>query len=371
MIRKSVWILLTFAVAELWGAASASGQGIRSEIYSRPTERSPSALMGGRFTRARNLDPIQPSRSTSLIGQPSLSFSGTRRQSRYATTLDVARGGLMSSYGTSSATDPLLHHSGLNSSSIIRGVEDAVSLDRGIPGVSRMYVPSPMAYEFTPHPGSTRFTNYFGLEPTLPPAEDAPVAKLAQRVEAIVDQRIEQARERGLELFREATFEPRDPRTGQYPSCVDCEDKLRRAVQQLTMVDELDNDAYLAPLIMAHAALEQERPMYATNKLIDAWKRNPDLLSNRDEMAEYFGDAIDGADQSAYMETQMRRYLRTGDLNPSSPTAHALAAYCAWRLGDPIRLNQSAQRAVETLADAATETPDLLNFVVALQNSGS
>ena len=179
-----------------------------------------------------------------------------------------------------------------------------------------------------------------------------------------------QAERDGLDLFKKATIERRDPRTKRYPNCRDCATNLDQATRLLSLVRDLDEEAYLPTLLMAHAALDEERPIVALVYLLDAFRRNPDLFSaDPGSINQYFGDVADGSRRSAMLEAQMRQYVRTGELNPKSPEGQLLSAYCGWRIGDVERAREAARLAAE-LAPAAGE-PELVarmtNFAAAVR----
>lgn len=102
--------------------------------------------------------------------------------------------------------------------------------------------------------------------------------------------------------------------------------------------------------------------MQAAGQLLRAWERKPDLLADPRDIDPYFGDSDEQRTRSQFLETQMRRYVRIGELNPGSPVAHLLEAYCAWRLGDEPRARAAAKRAEET----AHLAPDRMEMVLGL-----
>jgi len=253
---------------------------------------------------------------------------------------------------------------------VISGLRSAMSIGMPLPGVAPGYIPTVDAFRYTPHPNTTQFHDLFGLVPTEAPPEQKVRGTMAERLEERLDERIRRAEKEGVALFQQATIQLRDPRTGRYEGCPDCERKLARAVQQLTLVRDLDKASFVSPLLMAHAYLEQERPGMAIDSMLRAYERNPDLLSAEGEAIDgYFGDVQDDADRSAFLQAQMRRYARIGTLNPTSPEALAMEAYCAWRLRDFIHARQVAERASEMARSREDARAGLLDFLAALQVS--
>jgi Tfp pilus assembly protein PilF len=139
---------------------------------------------------------------------------------------------------------------------------------------------------------------------------------------------------------------------------------LAEAASHLRMAESLKRDAFLPSLLLAHAALEQERPMTAVAHLTKAFERDPSFIEKRLPIASYFGD-VDERGRSDYLESQMLRFMQIAELNPESPTAQVLSAYCAWRLGDNVRAREAAQRAQEL----ARQDPDTQQWVARLAAS--
>lgn len=242
-----------------------------------------------------------------------------------------------------------------------------IPLDGGGPG----YLPALNSFMFTPAPPRTRFQGLFGLTPQGDePTTSRTIDSVPDELRAMVAARAEQARRRGLDLLKDATVERRDPVSGAYPNCKDCERKLDDALRSLTTARDLDSEGHLVPLLMAHIALEQERPSLASVYLIEAFKRDPHLFDAEvDALDPYFGDFDETAGNSATLEAQLRRYVALGEFNPGSPEAFLLTGYCAWRLGDHARVHEAVAAAEEL--GAANAEPErmapLLSFVSALR----
>lgn len=262
---------------------------------------------------------------------------------------------------------------------LISGLSGTYSLDMAVP----YYIgglPAINAHLYTPKPeGMTPFAEEFGLTPVVPAAAGgtasaglpgaAPVSwTVAERLASQLDARVQQAEAEGLALFRAATIERRDPRTGGYRNCPDCARQLQWAVQRLTLVRDLNEHSHVASVLLAHASLEREQPTLATLYLLDAYERDPAAFTaDPGALNQYFGDTEDGNGESPTLRAQLDRYLRIASLNAASAEACLLSAYCAWRLGDAERMRESAAAAAELARRRAADNPEhgerILRFV--------
>ncbi|HQL54925.1 MAG TPA: hypothetical protein PLQ87_09475, partial [Phycisphaerae bacterium] len=249
----------------------------------------------------------------------------------------------------------------------ISGLNAARSLQLPLPGVPIGYVPALSASRYTPRAPATRFENLLGLTP-VPTEPAVPLTTtVAERLEQRTAERAAQAEREGIALFKQATVDMRHPETLRFERCTDCNENLVRAMQRLRMASELDRQTAVPLLLMAHLALEQERPLQAVDDLLAALRRAQSVFTGAPgEFDAYFGDAS-ATGRSAFLEMQMRRYARIAELNPGSPSAQALQAYCAWRLGD----SGAAQLALGQVEQLAMSDPgrtdELLNFAAALR----
>lgn len=371
-MRSRVWLAVAATLALLAWPLSAAAQRFINELIDRPSIYGPSSALGYGPSRAfrRPFVPLRVTpRGAPLIGQSDLSFALRRQPRPHSSMLPVARAGLFSDLrGPRGAA--LSSYARGRDASVISGLTSAMSLAMPLPGQQRGYLPALDAQAYTPRPSRTLFQEFFELSPVPPEQEPETVDSVAERLEQRTGERTRYAEQKGLDLFKQATVEARDPRTGRYPNCQDCDEKLARAVQQFKLVRELDQQAALPSLLTAHASLEQERPWLALHALIEAFERNPYLFSPEfATIDEFFGDAEGETGRSAYLESQMRRYLRTGVFNLDSPEAHGLSAYCAWRLGDTDGARQAAQRATELTQDEPVKFVMLLSFLAALQEA--
>ncbi len=371
----------------VWGAVLCIGMGLpRAAAQGYASDRggrfnraqSPSGSLGGRFTGGATAAlSVSRSASVSLMGQQDYSFRRSGAQTRYGSALSLTGTGLRGSFGGLQALPPL---GGRMQAQTLSGMGAALRLDLLVPGVpTRGYLPTLDAYKYTPRAPTTHFHDVFGLVPAREVHAVAEVATMAELMEGRTQLRVERARSEGMEFFRAATREAPDPRSGVRSDCPDCRDKLARAIQRLTIVEELDRESDLPSVLIAHARLDQERPMTAFGSLLRAFGRNSELFSsNRDALGAYFGDVEgDGEDaRSAYLEGQMRRYLGIGSgpaagigaMNPTSPEAWALEAYCAWRFGDPARAREALEE-VRPLAGRLSpeHAAQLMGMVAALE----
>lgn len=396
MKRSCFWWLLSALIVVLAAPPEAWSQRINrasniGSLTRRPSERAPSAQIGGANTRGRSGGSIagQP---TSLLGRRDFDFQlGTVSPYVQALTRQQLglRGGMRGPAGALSVAGR--RNRGY---SMVAGLTAAPSLSQPLPGVSRTgYVPPLESSLYTPRPETTRFQDLLGVQPELPEStyEEGEGPSMPQRLLEIVDERTHANLEEGLRLFKAATRTPRrvDPQTGMksYPDCPDCPDLLRTATYQLARVRDLQVDpfedgvypegAHIAPLLLAHAMLEREEPTRAMMNILAAFRRNPAYFDAAPEpLSPYFGDADGEGSESRYMQSQLRRYLGIGaggagigKLNPRSPEALALEAYCAWRLGDLARARETAARASALVREAEQESegkwihPSLAEFV--------
>lgn len=359
-------------------AVPASAQRARTidNMVSRPSTRGPSQALGGRFTQSDTQAIGDSSRGISLLGQQSGMGMQQRRVSEHARVLSSVTVGLQSAasmYTVSSMTG--LGRMGQSDIARLSGVGQLTRLDLPLPGVAHGYLPRVDAHEFTPAPeGQTRFHELFGLQPTrkLTAVELDELPKMADVLMERVDRRVAAAQEEGVELFREATVETRDPTTGQYLNCPDCAERLTRALNRLELVCVLDNDAVVPNLLVAHGQLEQDRPDRAVVSLLDAYMADPDkFLEAIPSLDQYFGDGDEAGDRSPFLEMQMVRYLRIGDANPGSVNAKLLEAYCARQLGDTVRARLAATEAERYVRESVISDGRILALARALQEPPS
>jgi len=355
------------------GAVAAPAQYARTLEYliDRPSLYGPSSAVGeigGRYTRPQFTPLTTTRQEVALLGQEQFQFRGRRRSERRGTHIPVGALGLQRGL---SRPGPLSFYAGPGQNpTSLAGLAPAMTLYLPDPSVSLAYIPSVTAHLYTPRPATTRFQELFALLPPQDEPRGPELESADKRLNARVDTRVEQALQHGLDLFKQATVESPDPRTERYANCVDCPDKLVRAVQQFQMVRIIDQKAGLPLVLMAHGVLEREQPTLAVRYLLEAWKRQPELFTAQAEpIDKYFGDTVPQGGSSAVLQNQLRRYRRIGDLNPEAPEALVLQAYCAWRLGDYGRTRET----VEALEAAATTevkvSRELVDFAAALRDA--
>ncbi len=362
MNRRGLWMAgagLCLAVC----LSPAKGQYARKleGLIDRPSAKSPSEFIGGNYTR-EGARPLGATRgvNVTLMGQTRLPSRASMRSYRFNQGLSYGQLGLQEDAEAamrlsffdvmSSATRNRDGELGL-----VSGLNRALSLNLPVPNVPIGGVPALSACAYTPCPPTTRFDDLLGLVPGDLKEAGPVVPGVAERLEARTSDVATWAEREGVALFKGGTQEMRDPQTGRYEKCPDCADKLARAVQRLRMAIDLDPQAALPSLLLAHLSLEQDRPLVASSELMAALRRDPNLLSGEGgSLDRYFGDAEGAGGRSAFLATQMRRYVRMGEYNPSWPVAHALEAYCAWRLGE-VGSARAALARVDELAPSADE----------------
>ncbi len=373
-VRLLVMLAITVLAAPLPPAAAQGGGG-RMARMNRPSEQTGSSVLGGQYTRNsvfRTLDST--SRQVSLLGADKFQYMRGRNRSGgdRPNVMPASQFGLYNNLAEPGGLPLSWAADRTGEVSALSGLQGAPGFYTALPGYRAQEVPAMNAFLYTPRTKSTPFDNFFGLTPTPPELQPgAPTIKsVAAQMEVQTEKRVRQAERDGLDLFKRATVERLDYRTRRYPNCRDCAANLDQAIRLFTMVRDLDKEAYLPTLLMAHAALEEERPIMASVYLLDAFRRNPGLFSaDPGSISQYFGDVAEGSNRSTVLEAQMRQYVRTGELNPESPEGQLLSAYCGWRIGDTERAREAARLAAE-LAPAAGE-PDLVarmaNFAAAVR----
>ena len=214
----------------------------------------------------------------------------------------------------------------------------------GWPSYSQQILKARRPY-FAADAGGSAFNEFFGLTPAeeTPLAAEGPGAAkgLTELLAQQNDQSIRRIEARAIEIFKLATAGRED--SGEL---------LSRARWALCVARDMDPRTRVSPVLLIHAALQQNQPLSAVGYLFDAVERNPDLFVEWPDLASYFGDP-------QILETQARMYLRAGDQRPS-PAACALQAYCAWVLGDQTRVRQALSQLVDSegegQSDAGLET---------------
>lgn len=365
-LRAGVALCVLLAVPQVLAQSRAR---MLENLVSRPSDRSASTSIGGQYTHSAQppLSATQRGSSVSLFGQPALPFRTERRGSANMGMLPTAGVGLRATLGMPRRTYYDLFMSQFDRIGTISGLNAARSLQLPLPGVPIGYVPALSASRYTPRAPATRFENLLGLTP-VPTEPAVPLTTtVAERLEQRTAERAAQAEREGIALFKQATVDMRHPETLRFERCTDCNENLVRAMQRLRMASELDRQTAVPLLLMAHLALEQERPLQAVDDLLAALRRAQSVFTGAPgEFDAYFGDAS-ATGRSAFLEMQMRRYARIAELNPGSPSAQALQAYCAWRLGD----SGAAQLALGQVEQLAMRDPgrtdELLNFAAALR----
>ncbi len=324
------------------------------DLISRPGSSSPSLNLGGRYT-PYDLQPLQSTRSpVSMFANTSPSIrQSTRVGSGNSRLANIPRTGLLSEIGNLpwspiAQIEPVAEE--------ISGLRVAGQLALPIVTAGYGYMPGPDGFLYTPRQETTRAQQLLGVTPVRGPLQSGPMFRtlgdgLRQQTE--VQTNLELVK--GLELFRAATVEPRRYNEvsgrNEYPTCKDCTERLYRAIDVLNLVREVDRDAALPLVLVAHGRLELEQPTAALMCLMKAYQRDPRVFLERRPIDEFFGDAKNG--KSVYLDQQMRRYLEMGAVNPGSTEARVIEAYCAWRLGESDRLAGIARDLDRTMSTDA------------------
>lgn len=186
---------------------------------------------------------------------------------------------------------------------------------------------------FAPKIERDAYAEYFDLTPTRAPTPaladrtSGPVLSLAGRLELENDAIARQSLERGHAAFRAGTTLLAENRY----------EHLARAIVAYQNVMRMDRENFIAPLLIAHAALAKDQFQIAGRALIEAANRKPSLFEEPIDLTQYYGDA-------AVLDEQMRRHLRTGDQEGADALAYAIQAYAAYVLGDRTRSTEALDR---------------------------
>ncbi len=342
------------------------------DLISRPSTSGASNLIGGRYTRAGEVDLLRaPKRDVGLLQQDRMSYFRATSRSPRGRVVPSSQLGVFETLAPPRGNPLSLMLTRRESVAEITGLSGAMDFRLPLPGRNEGELPAISASAYTPRPQTTQFQAYFGLRSTTPPTSTATLTSYYGALNESTDARVRRIAAEGVALFRRGTVERPDPATRRYPTCTDCADLLDQAVRKLRQARDLDSTADLPSILLLHAALEQDRPSLAIVYLTDAFRRNPEVFRNVPEALDTcFGDSEGGQKRSEWLVAQMRRYTHHGDMNPKSVEAQLLQAYCAWRLGDLPRVRSTALTALTLLRD--TQASDITtavetNMAIALQ----
>lgn len=364
----AVWLII--AALPVSATAQVSGRAAGARIQ-RPTAEAASQRIGGTNTMGGVNSLEAPRRDVALLGESQFEFTRTARNRRGNTRNAVLPVGYM---GLNSVLAPpggsplsaQLDRTGdvLN----LSGLRLVQSLELPLPGYATGGLPAANAYLFTPRSTQTDHEAFFGLQPVRDPAppDSEPGDSYAAALEAKTRWRVAVAERDGLAAFKAGTKEGRDLSTGRHLNCPNCEAELVRANQKLQIVRSLDKDNSLVLLLLAHIAMDRDRPTLAAVYTTEAFDRNPGLFAESpDSLDQYFGDV--GPDgRSPLLRAQVRRYVRIGELNPENVEALIVEMYCAWRMGDAPRIRDAYQRFSSLAAKLPTLRSDVANLVEAI-----
>jgi len=374
-MRQPGWCLIaTFLV---WFACVpwAAAQGVRAanELISRRTVRSSQSVVGGRTIAAGRIRSLRATQTDNYIAaRQTYEYLRSRRTGMDARVLGVSQLGLFRNLAGPSGEPFSSFKDRTGEVASLSGLSQAMSLRVPVPYIGAGGLPTLNAFQYTPRPATTSFEDFFGLSPAptpQPPDWKPAIPSVAAELDRRTVDRGKRAEQEGVVLFKAGTVETRDARTGRFLTCRDCEESLFQAKQKLLFARDIIGTSYWPCVLLAHIALEEERPTLALAYLIEALERNPQLfIEDPAQLHQYFGDA-QGGGRSAVLEAQLRRYVRIGELNPRSPHAYALGAYCAWRLGDATRLREMLRGASEAVGGEVPGTDRVANFVMAMLNA--
>ena len=356
------------------GGRPAYAQGFvhgSQELVSHHNTNGSSSLLEGGATatgRARSLQATN--RQMSLFGHDDFEYMRGARAGGGGPMLGIAQVGLYNTLSAPAGGPLSAFQNRTGELTSLSGLGAAQNLQLPLPGVGAGGLPTLGAAEYTPRPKTTPFEDYFGLTPVRPAQPKGTQPAFKSVVSEMERQNAERRRtdeREGIALFKAATVEARDARTGRYPNCRDCELSMLKAKQKLALARDLGVQTALPCMLLTHITLQEEQPTLAIVYLREAFERDPNLFSEgAAALNQYFGDAREGG-RSGALDFDMRRYLQTGDANPGAAEAHALSAYCAWRLGDTARLRDEAQKGIDLLAAQPAQAEHWMSFLVTLR----
>jgi hypothetical protein len=374
-MRYRGWWLVT--ACGVWAAcvpwAAAQGVQAANELISRRTVRGSQSIVGGRTIAAGRTRSLRATQTDAyILARQTYEYLRSQRSGLDTRVLGVSQLGLFRNLAGPSGEPLSSFKDRTGEVASLSGLSQAMSLNVPLPYVGPGGLPTLNAFQYTPRPATSAFEDFFGLSPAPAPrpADWKPaIPSVAAELDRRTADRGKRAEQEGVALFKAGTVETRDARTGRFLNCRDCEESLFQAKQKLLLARDIAGRSYWPCVLLAHIALEEERPTLALSYLLEALDRNPQLFTEDPaQLHQYYGDA-QGGGRSAVLEAQLRRYVRIGELNPRSPHAYALGAYCAWRLGDEARLREALRQGAESVGSEVPGTERVANFVMALLNA--
>jgi hypothetical protein len=210
-------------------------------------------------------------------------------------------------------------------------------------------------------PEGSAFHRFFNLVPTeTKPARRAPAeyAELTATIEEATQKGIARTQEDALKLFRAVTSEGVDATPDS--------EKLRHTIGLLSNVRDLDGQAYVPSLLLAHVYLHRGQITSVVNSLTTLARRHPEAFAAGPDVASYFGDFDARTGRSAFLQRQMRELAQTMSTSPTVDGA-VLEAYSARVLGDKPRATSALDRAEKKLAEGARSSAHVEELVAALR----
>lgn len=357
-------------IALIVPAVPASAQVNRASL-SRPSS-GPSTRVGqiggvltrarateGAYTDVRNRRYSDPGSGIAGAATFGLGFRGVRR-AEVPAAFDIADLGYGRFYpgqsiyvniGRSSPGDSLL----------VSRYGASMSMTVPLGGIGKTSIPIPSTPFFAPPEPRSAFHDFYGLTPSpkaeADPTESAaastavydPAALFEKKNAEIIDLRMRNARQALHEVL---------VNTKAIDEEVARQERMSRLIGTLSGVRALEKQDYLPCLMLLHLTLEKNQPIRSLQYLFDVVERNPNFFAEPPDLAEIFGSR-------EFLEEQARRFIRIGDTTPGEPAGYALQAYCAWVLGDLVRVRESLQRVEELNAtDARSEEAESLRIAL-------
>jgi len=326
--RNRIWASFTCVCAAGLAVAPAEGQ-TRGARVSRPSEQSPSlraGRVGGAFTQGA---AVSSSRSSSA-DRSATSFNLPGSSTRFGVS-SGSLGPLLIpqafqeapvGYSPTRSAAPFLRSMRLGSAEAagISGLDRALRLSVPWRGGLAPILPERRGAYYPDLAGRTEFDRFFGIQASPRPAGGpASFESFADLMERETESALAQRKQEAVELFREATSD--DPLAAE---------KMSRAVSLLKGLHTMQPDDDEVCLLLVHAALQKEQPIYAAQVALDLASNHPQVLAEKPDLKARFGDP-------GVFNVQMRVHLHFGD-EAASPQTLLLQAYCAWALQDRTRL---------------------------------
>jgi hypothetical protein len=144
------------------------------DLISRPSTSGASNLIGGRYTRAGEVDLLRaPKRDVGLLQQDRMSYFRATSRSPRGRVVPSSQLGVFETLAPPRGNPLSLMLTRRESVAEITGLSGAMDFRLPLPGRNEGELPAISASAYTPRPQTTQFQAYFGLRSTTPPTSTA------------------------------------------------------------------------------------------------------------------------------------------------------------------------------------------------------